>query len=66
MTRDEFIEGFSDQDKLHIAEMVLGYFYDVHYPDMARRITELQQRVSSDPMYRELCSPVQKIKQPVL
>lgn len=66
MTREEFLGNFSDKEKLNIADMVLGYFYDTRYPDMAERITALQQRVSSDPAYRELCSTVREIKPPVL
>lgn len=63
MTKEEFLKSFSDLDKLNIADWLLEYFYDTHYPDMAKRVNALEQKLSSDPMYRELCSSVCKIKQ---
>ena len=46
MTKEEFVKSFSQERKLYIADRILEYFYDTHYPDMKERITALQQKVS--------------------
>lgn len=64
MTREEFLKGFSFQDKLEFADMLLGYFYDTHYPDMKERINALQQRISECPLFNGINSTEQKTNKP--